>query len=113
MQPYNYDLDLRQGDTWDLGFYFDRDVTSYGFKMTIVDARSRTKIKELLTNANFTITYSSITNKTTILPIISATDTKKFNFRTALYDLQVTVGEVIKTYFTGEITLIRDITVEK
>jgi len=105
-----YDFNIRQGDTFHEGFHFSEDLTDCNFKMTLIHTVGKRKILELLTNENFDISYNTETGNTEVYPIITAEQTAAFHFSTAYYDLQVSLGTDVATYFTGEITLIPDIT---
>ena len=105
-----HNFNIRQGDTFHEGFWFSEDLTDCNFKMTIISPLSIRKIIELLSNADFEIFLNPETGNTEVYPIITAEQTAAFHFFTAYYDLQVSLGNDVVTYFTGEITLIPDIT---
>jgi hypothetical protein len=104
----NYDFILEQGATFQKeltlkdGNGDHMNLTGYTAKMQIRKTIDGDLIKEINESSGITITA----NQGKLLLSISATDTAKFNFRNAVYDLTITSsGGQVTRVIQGKITI--------
>ncbi len=84
------------------------DLALYTAKMEIREKRGGSVIKTLTEIAGITLNYGAVTGQLRIL--ISATDMAAMTTAAYVYDLQLTLSGVVKTYLVGNFKICPDVT---
>jgi hypothetical protein len=112
MRTVPYSFSIYKGDTYQLIFTVDQDVSAYTAKMDLKTAIDAVSAALSLTTANgkVTQTYSAITGLTTCTATISAADSAALSTLTYFFDYQWTLPDAtVWTPIAGRISVVKDI----
>lgn len=118
--PAEYNTGIVRGDFFEEKFTFSLDDVP----LDLTGSTARIQIKDLSNRAQFPVELSEFTIKSNPLDItgleidgstltwtINDTDTKTFPPGSYQYDIEVTIGNKVRTYVKGQFQVERDITV--
>ena len=117
MTAGTYNITIEQGATYNLNLalYTDsakttpKDLTGYTAKKQLRSTKSDPDSLLTLTTGGGGITIGG-TSTNEIQIAVSATQTASMNFKTALYDLELTTGATISRLVEGTVTLSKEVT---
>ena len=118
--PAEYNTGIVRGDFFEESFVFSVDDSP----LNLTGCDARIQIKDLSwarpavsSLAEFTVTDDPsansgiFINENTLTWVIGDNDTKLFNPGTYVYDIEITIGNKVRTYVKGQFQVERDVTI--
>ena len=111
MMPANYNIDLYQGDNYNLNFTIEGNYSSYTHRMDIASTLEAQNPDISLHTNEIVVTYSAVTNLTTISVTISHTHTTQLDAEVIYYyDYQCHQGSTYLTFLKGTVSVYPQVT---
>lgn len=111
MTPANYNIELYQGDNYNLNFTIEGDYSTYTHRMDIASTLEAQNPDISLHSNEITVSYSAVTNLTTISVSISHTHTAQLDAEVIYYyDYQCHQGSTYLTFLRGIISVYPQVT---
>lgn len=109
--PASYNIELYQGDNYNLNFTIEGNYSGYTHKMSFATELEAASPALTIQGGSISHTYSAVTGLTTVSATISHTDTASLDAEVIYYyDYQVHHGSDYMTFLTGTASVYPQVT---